>query len=227
VSRRRPARPGRPRRRAGAPGPAPGRASRWRTFRIALAIVLASAVVVAALLVPRPRPPVPDPLEGLDARAAADSFVTLVARQRMLEAVPYVRRMERLQTRPSSEFQGGFAALLSNATTESRSVHGLATPVTRSAAERVALVREALERLDRAEQLATDDARRGDVVVTRARILSMWGFQREAYLEYRRAHALRPLDPHERSEAAWIEAMLEDPTRPTGTNPAAGAIPVR
>ncbi len=215
-------------RRSAAPSePVPKRASRWRPIRIALAIVIASAVVAAALLVPRRRPPVPDPLENLDATAAADSFLSLVARRRMFEAVPYVRRMERMQTRPSSEFQGGFAALLSNATTESRPVHGMPALVTRSAPERVALVREALERLDRAEQLATDNARRGDVVVTRARILSMWGFQREAYVEYRRANALRPLDPRELGEASWIETMLEDPTRVSGANPAAATIPVR
>jgi hypothetical protein len=154
--------------------------------------------------------------------AAADSIGSLVARGRPLEAVPYVRQVEAQMPAPEPDFLGQFSSILSNATIELSEVHGLRIPATRSSVERVAMMREALLRLDQAEPIARSAEQRRDVVVTRARMLSVWGFQREAYVEYRSAHRFAPLDTRARSEAIWIERMTRDPTRAA---PEPGRVP--
>jgi hypothetical protein len=171
----------------------------------------------------RPRPIVA-PLPAITADAAADSIASLLARERPLEAIPYVRQVGAQMPAPDPDFLLQFASILSNATLELRELQGLRFPATRSTVERVALMREALARLDQAEGIARSSEQRRDIVVTRARMLSVWGFQREAYAEYRTAHQFAPLEGRQRSEARWIEKMTQDPTHAPVT-PAPGREP--
>jgi hypothetical protein len=187
------------------------RAGRGMWIATLIAIIVLSAAVAWWKLRPRSHSPV-DPLAGVSPDAAADSITSSVDHGRMLEAIPYVRKIESQMPAPDPDFLGQFARILTNATIQKRDLHGLTIPATRSAVERVALVREALARLDVAERIARTNQDRSAIVVARARILSVWGFQREAYAQYRRANAFAPLDHRARSEGVWIELMTADPT---------------
>jgi len=185
-----------------------------RRFRIAprlLAIVLAVLSVTAILLYWRR--PAPDPLARISVTAASDSATALFEAKRFSDALPYFRRLERIGPQNSYLFHARFAASLQNAAIESRIRDGRAATVSRSTVERVADLKEALVHLDRAETLAPSDQQRGDVACSRAWMLGLWGFWRESYVEFQRANRIRPLLPEERSEAAWVEAMLRDPTQ--------------
>jgi hypothetical protein len=53
--------------------------------------------------------------------------------------------------------------------------------------------------------------------VARAGQLAVWGFVREAYLEYRRAATLGALPARGLAEARWVERHLADPTAGLGS----------
>jgi hypothetical protein len=91
--------------------------------------------------------------------------------------------------------------------------------------ERVALMRESLARLERAEAEAGGTEERRNIMTTRANFFALWGFFRESYMEYRRADQTLTLDATTHKKAAWVETLLDDPTRRlTAADSAAGGL---
>lgn len=183
----------------------------WRWIA---ALLLLAAVVLLALHPWKPRVP-PDPLAGMDLDAAADSADALDRRGKFVESLVYVDYLERVG-RLTPEFEARAATASNNATIEVREKDGLVIPATRSSVERVALIGQSIRRSHEAEEMDGTTPMRMAYVVARAGQLAVWGFVREAYVEYRRAASLGPLPERALAEARWVEAHLGDPTRGLG-----------
>lgn len=194
------------------PGTPPGKGWRWVG-----ALLLLAAVVLLAIH-PWKAKPVPDPLAGLDLTVAADSADALHQRGKFLEALVYVDYLERVG-QLTAPFESRAATASNNATIEVRWKDGLMIPATRSSVERVALLRESIRRSHAAEELDGTTPMKARFIVARAGQLAVWGFVREAYLEYRRAATLDALPARALSEARWIEKHLADPTAGLGSSP--------
>ncbi len=204
-----------PRPRSAAHRPRPGLRRR---------LALGAGLVAIAVLAPmaarwgRPRP-APDPLASLTALAAADSADRRIRDGRHLESLDYIARIERLAGAGDADFEARAATAAGNATSQVRARDGLVIPVTRSSVERAGLMRDAWLRLERAEGKVVHPAQHRNIVVVRAGQLAVWGFVREGYAEYRRAHEIHPLDPRALGEAGWLERALREPAR---ADPGAG-----
>ncbi|HTO90282.1 MAG TPA: hypothetical protein VMJ70_04060 [Candidatus Sulfotelmatobacter sp.] len=190
----------------------------WLLGSLTLAVLAAFAAWRA---MPGRREARPTGLPSVSASAALDSLQALDDQGRSYDLVPYARLLMSLAPQNSFEFHARFAAALQNAAIESRRQDGVLRPRTRSSVERIGFLRETLSELDRAEALAPDAERRGAVATTRAEVLGLWGFERESLLEFRRANRFHPLDQKALGEAAWVRAMLADPTQaiPSPANP--------
>jgi len=186
---------------------------------LAAVVLAALAAVVAWRVFLRPGAP-PDPLARFTARAAADSADRLIAAGRHYEALPYIARVERIAGETSADFDARAATADNNATVQVFERDGMPIPITRSTIERVGLIRQAMTRLERAERRATQPVQRRNIIVVRAGQLCVWGLVREGYAEYRRAHEVHALEPHQLSEAGWIEKLLGNPIEdPNATRP--------
>ena len=202
-------------REAGAPVARAAAGPRRTGWRWVSALLLLAAVVLLAIHPWKAKPPV-DPLAGLDLNVAADSADALHKRGKFLEALVYVDYLERVG-QPTAAFESRAASASNNATIEVREKDGLVIPATRSSVERVALLRESIRRSHVAEDLDSRTPLRVAFGAARAGQLAVWGFVREAYLEYRRAAALGPLPARALSEARWVEVHLADPTAGLGS----------
>lgn len=199
------------------------RAPRGTGWRWIAALLLLAAVVLLAVH-PWKAKPARDPLAGLDLNVAADSADALHQRGKFLEALVYVEYLERVG-QLTAPFESRAATASNNATVEVRSKDGLVIPATRSSVERVALLRESIRRSHVAEDLDGTTPMKPRFIVARAGQLAVWGFVREAYLEYRHAATLEPLPARGLSEARWIERHLADPTAGLGSPSPAEMMP--
>jgi hypothetical protein len=199
--------------------PPTGAGQAWRRGHRSRVVWISVTAALAALAVILPRVmragAPPDPLARLSAIAAADSADRLVQRGRFFEALPYIERVERVAgvEATDSDFEARTATTENNATIQVHARGGMVIPVTRSTIERVALIRQSMLRLDRAERKSTHAVQRRNIIAARAGQLAVWGLVREGYAEYQRAHEIQALDGRALSEAGWIEKMLQDPTQ--------------
>jgi hypothetical protein len=171
------------------------------------------AVVVVLALHPWKKTEIADPIAAMGLLAVADTADALDRRGRYVEALPYVDYLERVGE-PTAAFESRAATAANNATIQVREKHGLVIPATRSAIERVALIRQSLRRAERAEAMAGTSGLRSALTAARAGQIAVWGFMREGYEQYRRAESITPLTGKARSQARWIETMLANPTLP-------------
>jgi len=201
-------------------------ASRSRTLlvRWIAALLLLVAVVVLAWHPWRHAAP-PDPFAGMDVNAAADTADALDKRGKYVEALPYVAYLERVGE-VTAAFESRAATAANNASIQVRAHHGLVIPVTRSSIERVELVRESMRRAQRAEDMTPGPQWKAAFKSARAGQLAVWGFQREAFAEYRLAATFAPLSQRALSEARWMSRMLTDPTTTVPAQPALLSAPV-
>jgi tetratricopeptide (TPR) repeat protein len=136
---------------------------------------------------------------------AATRALELGRAGRHVESLPWFRRAA----------EGGgwaehwnYGAALNNASLEVWSRSGVVTSATRSAIERLELVRGALAELELADRAAPDDASRARVAIARAQVLERWGFPVEALAAWRRARDLDPGSPlASRGEAECLAAL--------------------
>ena len=151
----------------------------------------------------------------MTAIAAADTADRLVQRGLHFQALPYIERVEAIAgaTATDADFDARSATTELNATVQVHERNGLVLPITRSAIERVGLIRQAMTNFESAERKALSPAQRRSIVVTRAGHLAVWGFAREGFAEYVRAHEILPLEGKTLSEARWVDNMLADPTQ--------------
>lgn len=182
------------------------RVRRPRAAAIVVGALLVIAVVIAGWLAGRgsaPRVP-SDSLAELDPTEAYRRGYELLKARGAYESLPYFRRA--IAGRPDDwRLRVNAAVAMSDAALEARSVLGSVRLKTRSSFERVALMREAMAQQDRAEALATTPGDRARAIAARAHVLVVWGFQRDALAEFRRAGTL---DPQWLSVAADLEAQL-------------------
>jgi hypothetical protein len=182
--------------RRGAPRPArPRRAGPTRAAALAAALALGLAIAAGTLLARRTRPPTErarqaSPADTLDLRAAYREGARLYEAGRALEAVPYFRRVGALLDRPQRDYHLQAAQVLERAALQAR--RDAAQPATRSSLERVALAREALFHLTRAEGLSATPRALAEVRAWRANLLRVWGFPWEALHGLRAAAAADP-----------------------------------
>jgi hypothetical protein len=107
------------------------------------------------------------------------------------ESLPYFRRALRL--RPDLwQVHCDYAAALINSVSEARPGIGAPRSVTRASWERVAMIREGLDELDRAERLAATPPDSAYVIALRAQTFAIWGLSWEGLMEYGRAQRLDP-----------------------------------
>lgn len=186
----------------------------------ALAALLAGALLSAASLegcrerpasTPRDEPVAPAGIADVSREVAGDSATALTDRGRCAEALPYIRRIEQLDPRLPPAYDAAIGAVCNDAALESRLLRGVPMPAVRSTAERVALGREGLARLDRALERTTSAADSSRFLAIRAQSLAMWGFSREAVLTWRRADRCLRLSGRTRQQAALVETWLRDP----------------
>jgi len=179
--------------------------------RVLATLAVLAAIPLGAAGQAPPTGRTPAALAGLSARAAADSADRRMRDSLFLEALPFLEQVERATPRPSADFEGAFATALRNAAFQVREIEGRAWPATRSAVERVALVRESFRRVAAGEARAARPELAGRLILVRASQLNQWGFAREAYQEFWRAHDAHPLGPEAQAEAAGLERRLRDP----------------
>jgi hypothetical protein len=174
--------PARPKRAAG---------RRWGAIAAALALLAAAAAVVIPRLHLRPAPVgAGDPAAALDVRQAYVEGARLYKEKRFIEAIPLFRRVGALLPAPQRQFHLQFADVLERAALQSRPDR--AQPASRSSAERVACVREALAQLEAAERLSATAREVAEIRAWRASVLRVWGFPWEALQEMRAARAADP-----------------------------------
>lgn len=85
-------------------------------------------------------------------------------------------------------------------------------PAPRSSFERIALVREALPRIDRAIALTNTPAERAIAQNTRGQFVRTWGFPWDAMQDF---HLAADLDPSWRSQALFFARLMREPMTQT------------
>ena len=116
----------------------------------------------------------------------------LVGARRHLESLPYFRRMIELLPADDWSLRHDYANALQGAAMQSRTLRGLPVRAVRSSFESIALMRSALDELDRAERLAPTPRAAASVHLARARQLAAWGLPWDACAE---AHQAASADP--------------------------------
>jgi hypothetical protein len=196
---------------------APGRAVGRARSRTAVLVGGVAAVVVIALVALQRwqsrghgAGAASDEAATMDARTAAGRGVELGQGGRHVASLPYFRRAAELGTGWVGHWN--YAAALNNAAFEVWSRHGVASPASRSAVERLELVRSALAEVEAAEHEAPDARTHAMMELVRGNTLEMWGFPVDALEAYRSARSIDPEYPAaRRSEAQCIAALRGEP----------------
>jgi hypothetical protein len=175
----------------------------------ALTILLSIAVwQVARSGWPRRAPPPLAPMNPAPAISVEEArrvILSLLESEDHLRGVPIARDVAARLGSPAWEFEVCFASLLHNAALQAG---------TRSSYERVAMMRESLAELDRAEALIRDSRDLAEVLEMRARELGVWGFQWETLMELMRAQSADPSSAAIAERAFRYRDLLRDPTSP-------------
>jgi len=185
----------------------PDRPDRPAARRMAAGLLVAGLALASGPLASGGSPGT-DPIATMTALAAADSADRLMNAGRYFEAIPYIARVERVAGSVDANFLLRAASAESNAGFQARAVRGLAIPVTRSSIERTELMSRSFQRFDLAEAKSVGLDQRSTVIASRAHQLAVWGFAREGYAEYRRAHQVHALDVATLRDVRWLELAL-------------------
>jgi hypothetical protein len=158
-----------------------------------------AAALLAALALaygtPRAAPVAPAEPQSVAAMSLEQAYAAaeqLVGARRHLESLPYFRRMIELLPADDWSLRHDYANALQGAAMEGRTLRGLPVRAVRSSFESIALMRRALEELDRAERLAPTPRAAASVQLARARQLSAWGLPWDACAA---AHQAARADP--------------------------------
>lgn len=165
-------------------------ATRW----IALATIAVSVVVITLIRLRSStmsaRQHTSAPVDTMTITNAYLEAQRLLQLNQFMESLPYYRRVGHLLPQSVRDHELLIAFALRQASMESR--EDARQPITRSSAERVAFLREALEHLDSAQHLSRNPRELTEVRLARAKVLHLWGFAWEALLEIRTAEAADP-----------------------------------
>lgn len=190
-----------------------GRATVWLGVVIAAAI---AAIFLRSQLAPTgppaSAPPAANPVDAMDGAAAYREGARLYAAGRFTEAALYFRRLGVVTPSAPREYHIQFVEVLYRAAQQRRA--DFAQPATRSSIERIALLREALEHLDRAQQLSVTPREVAEVHATRASLLRVWGFPWDGLRELRAAAAADPGWRDVAISGDLVLKRLSDPTKP-------------
>src|SRR5262249_34113237 len=132
--------------------------------------------------------------------------IELERQRRPLEALRYFRRAAESGSGWIPHFN--YAGALSNAANAVRSVAGLPATETRSAIERVALVRAALGEFSVAADRAGEPRVRAALIMARAQLLEKWGFPLDALEGYHASLAIDPTSAATRKAEAGCRESL-------------------
>jgi hypothetical protein len=217
------------RRRRGRPAATPaarprrGVRPRWFTRRslwVAAALMVAGALLwgPARRLATRPGAPPHDPSEpaalaAMSGEEALRTAMALVGAGREAESPPYFRRAIRDARLDVWQTHHDYAVGLYNTTMRVESRNGVPCQSVRSSWERIALVREAIRQLARAEDLAPTPRERAIVRGSYAQLVTVWGMPWDAVMAFRQAHALDPTSDYLASRGDGAMRVLRDPTR--------------
>ena len=211
----------RPRRRRAAPRK-PRRLALSRNLWLGLALVVAIGLGVAWWMRPRGTPsppPAPDgPWANLSPLAAFETGAELLRQGENAKSLPYLRHAYTLTRGELWEAPHAIFTALMNLSFETRELHRTIVPATRSSAERVQLVQEALYYLTQAERVATTPRDLATLRKARADALLIWGFGWEAFVNYRDAQTVDPTWDRPGLIADTLMSQLEHPT-PSSRSP--------
>lgn len=198
---RSPARP--PRSRANA---ASGRAGARRWLVPGAWLALGVLALAFAFLRGRPQGRVAsaDPVASMDGMEALRTGTQMGSRGDYEHSLPYLRRA--LAANPDSwEARFNLASSLANTALQARRHLGRDEPVTRSSADRLALLRESERELETAFAQARTPHEAALAMWTKGNLYRSWGLPADALVCARRALELEP-GP---TSAAWLVAKLE------------------
>jgi hypothetical protein len=198
----------------------PGRRARACAVPVQLgAVALALAAATACSPAGERRPAVspiaqPDRFAAMHPETIYNTAVRLVEQDRDEESLPWFRASLARVREDFWQLHFNYFAALRNTALEDTVRLGLRLPALRSSAERVALMREALRELDRAEALAPNPDVLAMVRVQRARAMRIWGMAWEAWLAFRLASEAVSNRPFEEFLADDFSDLMHHPTRP-------------
>jgi hypothetical protein len=138
--------------------------------------------------------------------------VALADSGRVLASLPYLHRAALAPAAPWQAWRA-YASALHNV-----AMMGVPDPLLaaeappRSTFERIALMREATARIDRAIELTNVPADRAIAQLTRAQFLRTWGYGWDALADF---HAAGEIDPTWRDQGPFYAALMRNPTSAT------------
>jgi hypothetical protein len=168
---------------------------------------------------PPPNPTEPAALAAMSGEEALRTAMTLVGAGREAESPPYFRRALRDARLDVWQVRHDYAVGLYNTTMRIESRNGVPCQSVRSSWERIALAREAIRQLARAEDLAPTPRERAIVRASYAQLVTVWGMPWDAFMAFRQAHALDPASEYLASRSDGAMLVLRDPTRGPAAEP--------
>lgn len=169
-------------------------------------LALVALALVFAYVRTRPRgPQAPaDPVSSMDAMDALRTGTQMGSRGEYDRSLPYLRRA--LAANPNSwEARFNLASSLANTALQARRHLGHDEPVTRSSADRLALLRESERELESAFAQARTPHEAALAMWTRGNLYRSWGLPADALVCARRALEIEPAW----SSAAQLVATIE------------------
>jgi hypothetical protein len=130
---------------------------------------------------------------------------------RAAASLPYLHHAVTAPGAPWHAWRAYASALHNVAMTGAEDPLTAVAPAPRSSFERVALMRQALARIDRAIALTTSPPERAIAQLTRAQFLRTWGFSWDALEDF---HMAGELDPAWRDQGVFYAMRMRDPLRP-------------
>ena len=154
---------------------------------------------------PQPRVAPADPVATMDGMEALRTGTQMGSRGEFERSLPYLRRA--LAANPGSwEARFNLASSLANTALQARRHLGHDEPVTRSSADRLALLRESERELESAFAQARTPHEAALAMWTRGNLYRSWGLPADALACARRALEIEPAWPSATQLVATIEA---------------------
>jgi hypothetical protein len=192
------------------PGGAPRRLGLVAAAWIAVAVV---AIALGVRLAPHaPRAPSTASPPSMPPRDAYGVATRLSDAGHHLASLPYYRMAEAGATSEDPALRFEHAGALYLASFEVQPARGR-IPATRSSVERVALMREACGRIEGVMRLELAPPGRAQVCRKYGEILQSWGFNWEAFVEFRQAQWSDPAQTAEADHAQAFMTLMQHPDR--------------
>jgi hypothetical protein len=188
----------------------------WRAPAAPLALAGVALALGCSAVSRQPPPPAapPDPYAATHPESLYLTAVRLIALDRDLESLPLFRASLARVHEDFWELHFNYFAALRNTALEDTVRLAVRGPLVRSSVDQVALMREALHELDRAEALARTPEVVAMLRVQRARALRVWGCGWDAWLAFRLASEAVSHRPLEEFLADDFTDLMHHPTRP-------------